>query len=234
MNMRQALLISTLSAGIVLGGTAASAADDRRPTLAIVGFETTPGGWVLPPPQLGTTLGDLLLDKLVSNGSFHVVDGQWLRPARRSPRDLAGLEELRANARAAGVDYLVLGSITRFSTENGQRTVGGGGFRLPILGGLRRHKTEMVVSIVARVVDVRSGEVVVSTTGQGTASRKNVSAGGLAFGRLAGALAVANVALQARDALLDEAVERCIANAAHGLVVAAPRLTRVAAADSQH
>src|SRR5437773_4642986 len=102
--MRCALLRAVFFIAVALCGTAAAASDDGRPTVAIVGFEAAPGGWVLPPPQLGRTVADLLLDRLVSAGSFHVVDGQWLSRSR-------AVDEIRINARAAGVDYLVLGSI---------------------------------------------------------------------------------------------------------------------------
>jgi len=215
---RCAMLTCILSFGLALGFPAgAAAAEDGRPTVAIVGFDAAPGGWVLPPPQLGMTLADLMMDRLVSANAFHVLDGQWLSRTR-------AIDQLRASARAAGVDYLVLGSITRFSTDTGQRTIGGGGFRLPILGAFHRRKTQMVVSIVARVVDVRTGEIVASSTGEGIASRKNVGLGGLGFGGVPGALAVANAAVQSRDALLDEAVQRCVASAARGLLAAAPRL----------
>src|SRR5205807_304417 len=155
------------------GAQTVTAATDSRPTIAIVGFETIPGGWVLPPPQLGTTIAELFVDRLVTANPFHVLDGQWLSSSRRYPvpahvsntvlRPVAqtpyanAMDQLRADAQAAGVDYLVLGAITRFSNESRQRSAGGGGFRVPILGGFRRNKTEMVVSVVVRVVSVRSG-----------------------------------------------------------------------------
>ena len=61
-----------------------------------------------------------MLDRLVASDRYHVLDGQWLPHGRRWQN---APEELRADAAAAGVDYLVLGSITRFSTEQKQRSV---------------------------------------------------------------------------------------------------------------
>jgi hypothetical protein len=46
--------------------------------VAIVDFDATPGGWTLPPPQLGATVAQLLLDKLVGVAPFHIFDGRFL------------------------------------------------------------------------------------------------------------------------------------------------------------
>jgi curli biogenesis system outer membrane secretion channel CsgG len=99
-----------------------------RPTLAVVDFDVTPGGSTLPPPHLGATAAQLLLDKLVSAAEYHMLDGRWLQTGDRTSDPRMAAQLLRANAREAGVDYLVFGSITRFSAENRQRAVGGGGF----------------------------------------------------------------------------------------------------------
>jgi len=103
-----------------------------------------------------------MLDRLVAAGQFHVLDGQWLRRGTATGDLRTAEEALLANARNAGVDYIVLGSITQFSMENRQRTLGGGGLvrRLPIFGAFQRQASRLTVSILVRLVDVRSGEVV--------------------------------------------------------------------------
>jgi len=215
--------------GVVLGMVAATAApaaaQNDKPTLAIVDFDQAPGGWTLPPPQLGSTVAQLMLDQLVSAETFRVLDGQWLQYGSREAGNRR-FEVLRENAEQAGVDYLVLGSITKFSNENRQRTVGGGGFRLPFLGGVRKQKAELAISLLVRVVDVRSGEVIATTTGQGSGSRKKVGVGALGLiGGPVGAI-VSTAVSQARDAQLDEAVQQAVLAASAGLVNAAPRLIR--------
>lgn len=196
-----------------------------RPTLAVVDFEVTPGGSTLPPPHLGTTAAQLLLDKLVAAAEYHMLDGRWLQPGDRTsdPRTAAHL--LRANAREAGVDYLVLGSITRFSAENRQRTAGGGGFRLPLIGGYRRQTNELVVSLWASIVDVRTGEVVATTTGSGSGARRKVALGALGLMPF-GAGGVTSGSSASRDAQLDEAIRGATSAAATGLLSAASRLAR--------
>ena len=127
-----------LAIGVFAFATPALQAAEAKPTIAIVSFEAAQGGWTLPLPRLGETVAQLMLDRLVTAGAFRVVDGEWLQVRRSRAGKPPPLEMLRANAADAGVDYLVFGTITRFSNERRNRTVGGAGFRLPLVGGLRR------------------------------------------------------------------------------------------------
>ena len=82
----------------------------------------------------------------------------------------------------------------------------------------------MVVSILVTIVDVRSGEVVATTTGQGGGRRRKIGLGALGFLRAAGGAGIASGSSSSRDAQLDEAMQQAVASAAKGLVNAAPRL----------
>ena len=85
-------------------------------------------------------------------------------------------------------------------------------------------------ALTARIVDVRTGEVVATATGQGSATRTKLALGGLGLVRAGGAGGLSNGSLsptEFRDAQLDEAIQRSVAAAADGLVRAAPRLTHV-------
>ena len=211
----------------------ASAQQTTRPTLAIVDFETTPGGSTLPPPHVGETVAALMLDRLVASNQYHVLDGRWLEHGNRTQRNV---DTLRADASAAGVDYLLFGSITRFSTENGQRRLGGAAFFLPVLAGYRKNKTELVVGLMVRMVDVGTGEVVTTATGLGSSLRTKLALGGLGLHRAGGAGGLSSGAsslMDFRDALLDEAIVRSVQAAAAGLVNAAPRIGRLRAASTE-
>jgi curli biogenesis system outer membrane secretion channel CsgG len=202
----------------------AAAQSSEQPRIAVVDFEARPGGWTLPPPRVGATVAQLMLNRLVEASQFHVFDGQWLRGASTADSS-AAQEALLANAREAGVDYLVLGSITQFSMEQRQRTVGGGGLLrgLPIGGGSRRQTSQLSISILVWVVNVRSGEVVTTATGMGLGKRTGLSVGGLvARVPLVGGLS--SGASNSRDAQLDEATRQAVDAASAGLVIAAPRL----------
>ena len=54
------------------------------------------------------------------------------------------------------------------------------GVTLPLGGGSRRDTSHLAVSILVQVLDVRSGEVVTTTTGLGDGKRTQRSVGGLA------------------------------------------------------
>ncbi|HEX9366690.1 MAG TPA: CsgG/HfaB family protein [Vicinamibacterales bacterium] len=204
-------------------------AQDAKPTIAIADVALTPGGSTLPPPQLGAAIVQLLLDELVSSRRFHVYDGQWLVPESEAGGRV-NLDRLRAGAAASQVDYLILGSVTAFSTEQQVRR-GGGLLPLPFVGGgFSRQQTLTAVGVTFRVVDVRTGEVVTTTTSQGYGKRKATALGllgvlhGLPLGGGGGARSS-----MSRDAMLDEAVREAVHGAAGALMASAFRLARGAA-----
>jgi curli biogenesis system outer membrane secretion channel CsgG len=210
--------------GLMLCAAGAHAQATDRPTVAIIDFEATPGGWTIPPPRVGEMVAQLLLDRLVSTDRFRVLDGQWLRTGAAADAH-APHDALLANARDAGVDYVVYGSITQFSMEQRQRSFGGGGLfrRAPVIGGYGRQTSNLAVSLLARLVNVRTGEVVATATGDGVGSRSQLSAGTLlSHVPLAGGLA--SRASNSRDAQLNEATRRAVDAATQSLMNSAHRL----------
>jgi curli biogenesis system outer membrane secretion channel CsgG len=176
------------------------------------------------------TLAQLMLHRLVDATQFHVYDPQFLRTAASASRSRQAEAALRADAREAGVDYLVLGSVTQFSMEQRQRGFGGGGLihGLPIGGLGGRQTSSLCVSIMVRVVDVRTGEVVTTATGIGDGKRSRVAAGALAAALpIVGGFSRGSS--NARDAQLAEAARQAVDTASAGLVNAAPRLVAAAA-----
>jgi curli biogenesis system outer membrane secretion channel CsgG len=213
---------------LVAAAVPAAAQSLELPRIAIADFEVSPSGSTLPPPHLGATMAQLMLHRLVGATQFHVYDPQFLRNAASASRSRQAEEMLRADARGAGVDYLVLGSVTQFSMEQKQRGFGGGGLihRLPIGGIGGRQTSSLCVSILVRVVDVRTGEVVTTATGIGDGRRTRVTAGAL-VSMLPGVGGFSSGSSNARDAQLAEATRQAVDAAAVGLVNAAPRLTAV-------
>jgi curli biogenesis system outer membrane secretion channel CsgG len=208
----------------------AAAQPRELPRLAIADFEVTPSGSTLPPPRLGVTLAQLMLHRLVDATQFHVYDPQFLRAAASASRSRQAEEALRADARNAGVDYLVLGAVTQFSIEQKQRGFGGGGLihHLPIGGLGGRQTSSLCLSILVRVVDVRSGEVVTTATGIGDGKRSRLTAGGL-VSVLPALGGFSSGSSNARDAQLAEATRQAVDAASTGLIHAAPRLVAAAA-----
>jgi curli biogenesis system outer membrane secretion channel CsgG len=215
-----------LAVGLLAGLPASSAGEDR-PQLAIVAFDAMPSGWTLPPPHIGETVAELMLDQLGSHGIYQIVDGQWLEPAGQGSRDEAAMARLLTSAERSGVDYIVLGSITRFSNEKRHRRLGVAAFVLPLLGGGVRERHELVVSLMARIVEVRAGRVVATATADGASARTRRSLGGLAPFRGGGMGGFSSGSASAREALLAEATRAAVAEAARQLMERAPALPAV-------
>ena len=79
----------------------------------------------------------------------------------------ADLERLRAAAAERRVDYLVVGSLTAFSTENKRKTFGGLVPTPLLVGNVTKQQTELHVELTFRIVDVRTGEIVATGSGDG-------------------------------------------------------------------
>ena len=201
-----------------------------RPAVALADVAIASGGWTLPPAQLSATIIEMMMSELVSTQRFRVYDGQWLVPEAEAGRP--NLDRLRDAASERHVDYVVLGSLTAFSTENRKKRLGAI-VPLPfLLGGVTRQQAQLRVAMTFRIVDVRTGEIVATATGEGLGIRRatGVAAGGIvAHGLPIGALASARLPA-ARDAMLDEAVKSAVHNAALALADAAvtmePRIPR--------
>lgn len=218
--MRRRKLIGLLIVGTlrVTFAAAAIAQDaEARPSVAIADVAVTPGGWVLPPPQISSTIIELMTNELVTSQRFHVYDGQWLVPEAEIGR--ANLARLRAAAAERHVDYVVVGSLTAFSSEQKGRKLGGFFPRPFFAGGFSRNQAQLHVGLTLRIVDVRTGEIFSSVRGDGIGVRRSTGVGGLGVvhGLPVGALVSAARASHARDAMLDEALKQAVHNASLAL-----------------
>jgi curli biogenesis system outer membrane secretion channel CsgG len=198
-----------LLAALALPAAAVSADGPLPPrsTISVIAFDTDRTGWV-PPSRFGATIADLVTDRLVRSGRFRVLDREWSL-GLDLPHDPEAREALRMRAQQRGVDFLVVGSVTRFTTETDRRRLGA--FALSALGGLGRSKTESVVGLTLRVIAVRSGEIVTATTSTGAASRRRVGAGGLGVVHgvpFAGGFSSSSDGI--REPLIDEALVRAV------------------------
>jgi curli biogenesis system outer membrane secretion channel CsgG len=198
-----------------------------RPSLTVADFATDRTGW-MPPPHLGTTLAELLTDRLVAGGRYRTVDRGWLQATGGADAASGSFGALLDRAAGAGVDYLVTGSVIRLSLENRSST----GFGLlAIFGGglVHRHQTESVIGVTIRMIDVRTGEVVASATTESGAVHETHAGGGVVLvGHVPLVGGGGSSASGFQDRLLDQAVQAAISEAAADLLQAASRLTRPA------
>jgi curli biogenesis system outer membrane secretion channel CsgG len=207
------VLVGLIRVTVATGAMAQPA--DARPSIAIADVAITPGGWTLPPPQLSATIVELMMNELVGSERFHLYDGQWLVPGSEAGGH-ADFERLRAAATERHMDYLVLGRLTAFSSEH-QKKGFGGVIPLPFVGGgLSRDESRLRVSLAFRLIDVRTGEIVATVSGDGLGRRRATMGGGfgIVHGLPLGAIAGAAQAHSARDGMLDEAVRQAVHAAA--------------------
>ncbi len=188
-----------------------------KPTIAIAPFDTDRTGWV-PPPNFGETVADLLASRLVDIGAFRVFDRAMLSDP--GPAARASFDAVREAASSAGVDFVVLGAVTRFGNEKKNRR--GGLLGIPFLGGGGKSSQESSVGLTLRVVNVRTGEVVATSTSLGAAgkSHRTIAAGGLLKGVPVGGLFTSS-STGSLDRLVGEALVEAVEAAAATLAKAA-------------
>ena len=217
-----ALVVGLIRVTLATGAMAQDA--QARPSVAIADVAITPGGWTLPPAQLSSAIIETMMSELVSSEKFRVYDGHWLVPEQEAGR--ANLDHLRAAAAERGVDYVVVGSLNEFSTEQKKKRLGGIFPKPFLVGGFSRHQEQLRVSMTFRIVDVQTGEIAASAVGDGLGLRRGTSigGGGIFHGLPVGAVIGTVRAVSARDAMLNEAVRMAVHNAALALTQHAARL----------
>ena len=216
LGLASVLVIRLAAAGLVAAQEVAV-----RPSLAIADVAVTPGGWTLPPSQLGSTIVDLMIGALAPSQRFQIYDGQWLVPAAETGHP--NLARLRAAAAEHNVDYVVLGSVTGFDTEHKKKKIGGLLPRVFLLGGGSRDRAELRIAMSFRIVDVRTGEIVATASGEGSSVRSSVSVAGGGFVRgvpMGALISSTRSAAPLRDVMLNEAVKRAVHAAAQSLAAA--------------
>ena len=200
--------------------TRPSAIPAARPTIAIAALDTDRTGWV-PPPNFGETVADLLANRVVDLGAFRVFD-RALFPDR-GPNGRAAFEAVRDAAAQAGIDFVVLGAVTRFGNE--KKNSRGGLLGIPFLGGGGKSTQESTVGLTLRVVNVRTGEIVSTSTSLGAAgkSHRTIAGGALVHGLPVGGL-FSSSSSGSLDRLVAEALVDAVEDAAASLTKAAQRM----------
>jgi len=214
-SLASVLVIRLVAVGVVTAQDVAI-----RPSIAIAGVAITPGGSTLPPAHIGGTIVELMMAQLVASQRFQVYDGQWLVPTEDTGHpDLA---QLRAAAAEHNVDYLVLGRVTAFDTDQKKKRFGGLLPKPILLGAFTRDYSQVRIGLSFRLVDVRTGEVVSAASGEGVSTRRGLKIGGGGFvkGLPGFALVDTTRAALPRDAMLSEALIRAVHWAAKELASA--------------
>lgn len=209
-------------------------AQSSRPTVALLDFDFgTVQHWWSGNQDIGQGIADMIVDELVNDGSFRVIERKRLQAIlaeqnfSNSERADPSAQTVAQLGKALGVKYLIVGSVTKFGTEENSKSVGGGGFgggRFG-LGRVGTAQGKATVAITARVIDVTSGEILASARGQGTSKRSGLLLGGGGGGGGAGGGGtIAFGSSDFRDTILGEATETAVKDTTTKLIAAKSRL----------
>lgn len=178
------------AAGFVLLSSAANdvkaAPKSKRPTIAVMDFDygaVNDHWWGH--YDIGKGMADQVVNALVDTNEFRVLERKKvdtvLAEQDFSNSDRAAPSEAKRIkiGKMLGVQYIVTGSITKYSTEQK-----GTGIKIKGIGlGAGKAKTEVFLS--AHVIDVNDGTILIGAKGEGISKKGgglNFSKGGTAFG----------------------------------------------------
>jgi curli biogenesis system outer membrane secretion channel CsgG len=234
MRKRNSVVVAgTLALALLAGTTQETAAQSSRPTVAVLDLEFGSvqqwwsGNW-----DIGKGVADLIVDELVNDGSYRVIERKRLdailgeQNFSNSDRADPSAATVAKVGKALGVRYLIIGSITKFGTENKDTRVGGGGWGGGRFGAgsVGTSKGKATVALTVRMIDTSTGEIMASAKGEGTSSRSGLMLGG---GGGAGGGGLGGISMGSsdfRDTVLGEATEKAVLQVSQRLAAAKGRL----------
>jgi curli biogenesis system outer membrane secretion channel CsgG len=208
-------------------------AQSNRPTVALLDFDYgTVQQWWSGNEDVGQGIADMLVDELVNDGSFRVIERKRLQAIlaeqnfSNSERADPSAKTLAQVGKVLGVKYLIVGSITKFGTEESNKSIGGGAFGGGKfgLGRVGTAKGKANVGITARIIDVSTAEIMASAKGEGTSKRSGLLLGGAGGGGAGGGGELRIGASDFKDTILGEATEAAVKDTAAKLIAAKSRL----------
>jgi curli biogenesis system outer membrane secretion channel CsgG len=230
---RWPLVVALVTLAALGAWVSPSAAQSNRPTVALMDFEYgTIERWWEGTWEIGKGIADLIVDGLVEDGSYRVIERKRL-DAILAEQNFSNSERADPSAasvarlgKALGVKYLIVGSITKFGTEKKKLGIGGGGWGGGKfgLGAVGTEKGKATVTITARLIDTSTGEIMASAKGEATSSRSGLLLGGGGGG---GAGAVGGIQMGSsdfRETILGEATEGAVKVVVDKIVAARSRL----------
>jgi curli biogenesis system outer membrane secretion channel CsgG len=227
-------VFSTVLVGLFFVAVAGPAASQSsRPTIAVLSFDYgTVQQWWSGTQDIGEGISDMIVDELVNDGSFRVIERKRLdailaeQNFSNSERADPSAKTLVQIGKALGVKYLVVGSVTKFGTEQSNKSFGGGGWGSAYgVGQVGTAKGKANVAITARIIDTTTGEIMASAKGDGTSKRSGLLLGGGGGGGGGGGVGrIEFGASDFRDTILGEATEAAVKATSTKLVAAKSRL----------
>ncbi|HEX5476009.1 MAG TPA: CsgG/HfaB family protein [Vicinamibacterales bacterium] len=207
-------------------------AQSTRPTVAVLDFDFgAVQQWWSGNQDIGKGIADMLVDDLVNDGSYRVIERKRLdallaeQNFSNSDRADPSAKTVASIGKVLGVKYLIVGSITKFGTEESHRSFGGGGFGSKYgVGKFGQSKGKANVAITTRIIDVTTGEIMASAKGDGTSKRSGLLLSGAGGGAASGLGEMDFGSSDFQDTIIGEATEAAVQQAAAKLVSAKNRL----------
>jgi curli biogenesis system outer membrane secretion channel CsgG len=212
--------------------SAPATAQTTRPTIAVLNFEFgSIQHWWSGNQDIGAGISDMLVDELVNDGSFRLIERKQLE-AIMAEQNLAQSERADPSAKTLvqigkllGARYIVTGSVTKFGTENSNKSVSGGGWGSKFgVGSVGTAKGKANVAIATRIIDTTTGEIMASAKGEGTSKRSGLLLAGAGGGGVGAAGRIEFGSSNFRETILGEATEMAVKSTAEKLVAARSRL----------
>jgi curli biogenesis system outer membrane secretion channel CsgG len=209
-------------------------AQSNRPTVALLDLDYGSvqdwwgGNW-----DIGKGVADLIVDELVNDGSYRVIERKRLdailaeQEFSNSDRADPDAKAVSQIGKALGVKYLIVGSITKFGTEKKDVGIGGGGWGGGGFGIGKVGTTEgkATVALALRIIDTSTGEIMASAKGQGVSKRSGLLLGGGGGNWHGAGVGEINMgSSEYRETILGEATEIAVKDVSGKLISAKGRL----------
>jgi curli biogenesis system outer membrane secretion channel CsgG len=241
--MKRLILALTLAVVAAPAPAVAQAPAPARKRLAVIDFDyATVHAYVHDiwgsNVDIGKGIADMLVNQLVRNGTYSLVERKQLdRILQEQNFQQSGRADASTAAqlgRLLGVDAIVIGSITQFGRDDKKLGVGGGVRVGGVgIGGIGRRSSKAIVGIDARIVDVRTAEILGVATGFGESKRSGATlVGGAAVGGVAAGGAFDMQSSNFASTILGEATRLAVDSLVTELVGAQSRITETVAAIS--
>lgn len=181
--------------------------------------------------DVGKGVADLMVEKMVASGVYQVYERKALEKLlaeqNLSNSDRADPATAARIGQLIGVDAIVFGSITQFGRDDKTTEVGAIGRATSRYGitGIGKRQSKAVVALSARIVNVDTGEVVLTASGTGESTR-----GGAALLGSGGAQSASGggyydmTSRNFASTIIGEATTKAVENTARQLDNGAPRV----------
>ena len=189
--MRRTLAACMCLCALLLAGTAAAQQKRRVAVLSFddVAVKSSSTAALGSSQDVGASLADVLVNELLKSGAYSIVERRSidavLTEQNLSNSSRADSKTAAAIGRVLGVDAIIAGSVLQFGVEEKEVAIGSSTldrFTRGVVGGGKRVDATARVAMTARLIDVTSGEVLTSATGNGESSKSSVGATGYATG----------------------------------------------------